>query len=148
VVGTAVLGEDEHRGPVRFLGRTAHAASGERCAPQQGLFERPRVEQVPGALLQIAAIQSAASEQRVTLAPSWLRLAAGPAWPSSSRCWLFATRAPSLWANATCRRALSSWCSWRGRLLSDLWGQLLSAACSVLLAFWNGLSDEPGHAIK
>jgi CHASE2 domain/Adenylate and Guanylate cyclase catalytic domain len=77
VVGTAVLGEDEHRGPVRFLGRTSYAPSGERCAPQQGLFERPRVEQVPGALLQIAAIQSAASEQRVTLAPAWLRLAAG-----------------------------------------------------------------------
>jgi len=77
VVGPAVLGEDEHRGPVRFLGRTAHAPSGERCEPQQGLFERPRVEQAPGALLQIAAIQSAASEQRVTLAPAWLRLAAG-----------------------------------------------------------------------
>src|SRR5262249_33705632 len=77
VVGTAVLGEDEHRGPVRFLGRAAHAPSSERCAPQRGLFERPRVEQVPGALLQIAAIQSAASERRVTLAPAWLRLAAG-----------------------------------------------------------------------
>jgi len=70
VVGTAVYGEDEHRGPVRFLGPAAHAPSSERCAPQQGLFERPRVEQVPGALLQIAAIQSAASEQRVTLAPA------------------------------------------------------------------------------
>src|SRR5262245_14503928 len=77
VVGTAVIGEDEHRGPVRFLGRTPPAPSGERCAPQQGLFERPQVEQVPGALLQIAAIQSAASEQRVILAPAWLRLIAG-----------------------------------------------------------------------
>jgi class 3 adenylate cyclase len=77
VVGTAVIGEDEHLGPVRFLGRAAHAPPGERCAPQQALFERPRVEQVPGALLQIAAIQSAASEQQVTLAPAWLRLAAG-----------------------------------------------------------------------
>jgi adenylate cyclase len=77
VVGTAVLGEDEHRGPTRFLGRTAPARSSERCAPQPGAFERPQVEQVPGALLQIAAIQSAASEQRVTLAPAWLRLVAG-----------------------------------------------------------------------
>jgi adenylate cyclase len=77
VVGTAVLGEDEHRGPTRFLGRVAPARSGERCAPQPGAFERPQVEQVPGALLQIAAIHSAASEQRVTLAPAWLRLAAG-----------------------------------------------------------------------
>ena len=77
VVGTAVLGEDEHRGPTRFLGRTAPARSSERCAPQPGTFERPQVEQVPGALLQIAAIQSAASEQRVTLAPAWLRLVAG-----------------------------------------------------------------------
>jgi len=77
VVGTAMLGEDEHRGPTRFLGRVAPAQSGERCAPQPGAFERPQVEQVSGALLQIAAIQSAASEQRVTLAPAWLRLAAG-----------------------------------------------------------------------
>jgi adenylate cyclase len=77
VVGTAVLGEDEHRGPTRFLGRTAPARSSERCAPQPGVFERPQVEQVPGALLQIAAIQSAASEQRITLAPAWLRLVAG-----------------------------------------------------------------------
>ena len=42
-----------------------------------GLFERPQSEQVPGALLQIAAIQSAASERRVTLAPAWLRVGAG-----------------------------------------------------------------------
>jgi class 3 adenylate cyclase len=77
VVGTAVLGEDEHRGPTRFLGHTAPARSSERCAPQPRAFERPQVEQVPGALLQIAAIQSAASEQRVTLAPAWLRLVAG-----------------------------------------------------------------------
>jgi class 3 adenylate cyclase/CHASE2 domain-containing sensor protein len=77
VVGTTVVGEDEHRGPTRFLGRAAQAPPGERCAPQQGLFERPQVEQVPGALLQIAAIQSAASERRVTLAPAWLRVAAG-----------------------------------------------------------------------
>ena len=88
VVGTAVYGEDEHRGPVRFLGPAAHAPSSERCAPQQGLFERPRVEQVPGALLQIAAIQSAASEQRVTLAPAWLRLAGG-----ASLAFLFAMMA-------------------------------------------------------
>lgn len=77
VVGTAVVGEDEHRGPARFLSRAEHAPSSERCAPQRGLFERSRVEQVPGVLLQIAAIQSAASEQRVTLAPPWLRLVAG-----------------------------------------------------------------------
>lgn len=77
VVGTAVVGEDEHRGPTRFLGRIAPGRGGGRCAPQPGSFERPRVEQVPGALLQIAAIQSADSKQPVTLAPGWLRLAAG-----------------------------------------------------------------------
>jgi class 3 adenylate cyclase/CHASE2 domain-containing sensor protein len=77
LVGTTVVGEDEHRGPMRFLGRVALAPSGGRCMPLPGNFERPRVEQVPGALLQIAAIQSAASERRVTLAPEWLRLSAG-----------------------------------------------------------------------
>jgi adenylate cyclase len=46
VVGTALLGEDEHRGPTRFLG---HASR------------------------QIAASQSAASDRAVTLAPAWLR---------------------------------------------------------------------------
>lgn len=77
VVGTTVVGEDEHRGPMRFLGRVAFPPSDGRCTTQPGAFERPQVEQVPGALLQIAAIQSAASEQRVTLAPTWLRLTAG-----------------------------------------------------------------------
>jgi class 3 adenylate cyclase len=77
VVGTAVLGEDEHRGPTRYLGRARHAPSSDRCAPQKGLFERPELEHGPGALLQIAAIQSAASDRPVTLADAWLRLLAG-----------------------------------------------------------------------
>jgi class 3 adenylate cyclase len=77
VVGTAVLGEDEHRGPTRYLGRAQHTRSSDRCAPQTGLFGRPELENGPGALLQIAAIQSAASERPVTLAEAWLRLIAG-----------------------------------------------------------------------
>lgn len=77
VVGTTVLGEDEHRGPARFLGRTPPTRPGGRCAPQQALVERAHVDPVPGVLLQIAAIQSAAPNQRVELAPAWLRLAGG-----------------------------------------------------------------------
>jgi adenylate cyclase len=77
IVGTTVPGEDEHRGPGRFLGRPTVTPPSDRCAPQQGLFERPQSEHLPGALLQIAAMQSAASERRVTLAPAWLRLGAG-----------------------------------------------------------------------
>ncbi|HEY6994110.1 MAG TPA: CHASE2 domain-containing protein, partial [Xanthobacteraceae bacterium] len=77
VVGTAVLGEDEHRGPVRFLGRAQLAPAGDRCAPEQGRLSRPQVEHAPGVLLQIAAVQSAASERPVTLAPAWLRVVAG-----------------------------------------------------------------------
>ncbi len=77
VVGTAVLGEDEHRGPTRFLGRASRAPAGDGCAPRRGLFERPEPEQGPGALLQIAAIQSAASDRPITLAETWLRLLAG-----------------------------------------------------------------------
>ena len=77
VVGTAVLGEDEHRGPTRFLGGGRLAAPTDRCAPHIGLFKRPDIDNAPGALMQIAAIQSAASERRVSLAPKWLRLVAG-----------------------------------------------------------------------
>jgi adenylate cyclase len=77
VVGTTVPGEDEHRGPGRFLGPPTVTPAGDRCAPQLGLFERPQSEHLPGVLLQIAAMQSAASERRVTLAPAWLRLGAG-----------------------------------------------------------------------
>ena len=77
VVGTAVLGEDEHRGPTRFLGAGSFAHSNERCAPHSALFQRHHTENAPGALMQIAAIQSAASEHPVTLAPTWLRLIAG-----------------------------------------------------------------------
>jgi adenylate cyclase len=76
VIGTTVLGEDEHRGPARFLGRAAAASSGDRCAPQSSLIDR-QGDQVPGVLLQIAAMQSAASERPVTLASAWLRLCAG-----------------------------------------------------------------------
>ena len=79
VIGTTVLGEDEHRGPARFLGAAAGPSPGDRCAPRPGLVERRHGDQVPGALLQIAAIQSAASDRPVLLAPAWLRLGAG-AW--------------------------------------------------------------------
>ena len=79
VIGTTVLGEDEHRGPARFLGAAVAPSPGDRCAPRTGLVERRHGDQVPGALLQIAAIQSAASNRPVLLAPAWLRLGAG-AW--------------------------------------------------------------------
>ena len=77
VVGTAVLGEDEHRGPTRFLGAGRFAPPTERCAPGTELFRRSHSDNAPGALMQIAAIQSAASERPVMLAPAWLRLMAG-----------------------------------------------------------------------
>jgi class 3 adenylate cyclase len=76
-VGTAVLGEDEHRGTTRFLGGGRLAPATDRCAPHIGLFKRPDIDNAPGALMQIAAIQSAASERPVSLAPKWLRLIAG-----------------------------------------------------------------------
>jgi class 3 adenylate cyclase len=74
VVGTAVPGEDEHRGPERFLRHAAPVASSHNCAPRSGLVGRP--DGLPGALLQIAAIQSAASARPVTLAPAFLRATA------------------------------------------------------------------------
>ena len=77
VVGTAVLGEDEHRGPTRFLGHPSRTSPGDRCAPRTGMFERPEPDNAPGALIQIAAIQSAASDRPLTLASPWLRLVAG-----------------------------------------------------------------------
>jgi class 3 adenylate cyclase len=77
VVGTTVPGEDEHRGPGRFLGRATISPAGDHCAPRQGVLDRPQAEHLPGALLQIAAIQSAAGDRRVILAPGWLRLSAG-----------------------------------------------------------------------
>ena len=76
VIGTSVLGEDEHRGPTRFLGRASTEPQGDACAPRRGAFPREDPETGPGALLQIAAIQSAASERPVTLAPDWLRATA------------------------------------------------------------------------
>jgi adenylate cyclase len=73
VVGTSLLGEDEHRGPERFLRRATAVASAQNCAPRSGLAGREDQDRVPGAVLQIAAIQSAASERLVTLAPTPLR---------------------------------------------------------------------------
>jgi adenylate cyclase len=77
VVGTALLGEDEHRGPTRFLGYASPTSWSEPCAPRSGLFNRSEPENGPGALVQIAAIQSAASDRAVTLAPAWLRAIGG-----------------------------------------------------------------------
>lgn len=77
VVGTAVPGEDQHRGPTRFLGGGPPAPSADRCAPRNGLSKRSTPDNAPGALMQVAAIQSAASERPVTLAPTWLRFIAG-----------------------------------------------------------------------
>ena len=75
VVGTTVAGEDEQRGPTRFLGRTPPTAPSGRCAAQPGLVDREEVEAAPGVFLQIAAIQS--GDRQVQLAPTWLRLTAG-----------------------------------------------------------------------
>ena len=75
VVGTAVHGEDEHRGPTRFMS-PAKNGEAERCAPQSGIIRRALPEVIPGAFLQVAAIQAAASGHAVTLALPWLRFAA------------------------------------------------------------------------
>jgi len=80
VVGTSVLGEDEHRGPTRFFAASVpRSASNDGCEPKPGLAGRTEQESLPGALLQIAAIQSGASERRVSLAPDWLRVVSGAA---------------------------------------------------------------------
>jgi class 3 adenylate cyclase len=76
VVGTAVKGEDEHRGPTQFFGNTVHVPPSERCAPHKGLVQLGQPDEMPGALLQIGAIQSAASSHPVMLAPTWLRVTA------------------------------------------------------------------------
>jgi class 3 adenylate cyclase len=77
VVGTTVPGEDEHRGPTRFIGHADPVVGADRCAPQRGVIRRTLPDNVPGALIQIAAIQSAASPNTVTLAAPWLRFSAG-----------------------------------------------------------------------
>jgi class 3 adenylate cyclase/CHASE2 domain-containing sensor protein len=79
VVGTAVIGEDEHFGPTRFFDHPASVPASGRCVPQKWLVDRPETDSVPGALLQIAAIQSAASERPVTIAAAWERFLAGAA---------------------------------------------------------------------
>jgi class 3 adenylate cyclase len=75
VVGTAVKGEDEHRGPTQFFRDAVHVPPSERCAPHKGLVQRSQPDEIPGALLQVAAIQSAASSHPAMLAPPWLRVA-------------------------------------------------------------------------
>jgi class 3 adenylate cyclase/CHASE2 domain-containing sensor protein len=75
VIGTAVAGEDEHRGPARFLGHSA-AAHSAGCAPRSS-FDNSEGELVPGALLQIAALQSSMRDELVQLAPGWMRAALG-----------------------------------------------------------------------
>ncbi len=80
VVGTSVLGEDEHSSPTRFFWRSvAPPAETRQCEPGTAADARADDKIAPGALLQVAAIQSAASAQGVSLAPLWLRAAASVA---------------------------------------------------------------------
>jgi class 3 adenylate cyclase len=80
VVGTSILGEDEHRGPTRFFETAvAQAPEIDPCDPKVGLDGRVENGSMPGGLIQIAAIQSTASERRVSLASDWLRALAGAA---------------------------------------------------------------------
>ena len=73
--------EDEHRGPTRFMGQLA-AAWGRRRQLGRSLRAAARADpagragNVPGALLQIAAIQAAASGRPASLAARWLRFSA------------------------------------------------------------------------
>jgi class 3 adenylate cyclase/CHASE2 domain-containing sensor protein len=76
VVGTAVPGEDDHLGPTRFMRPAISSPPADRCAPHPGLIQRSQTEAVPGALLQVGAIQSAASPRPATLANTWLRFTA------------------------------------------------------------------------
>ena len=77
VIGTAVLGEDEHRGPTRFLAPSTNKPAGGPCTAQEEAPIDPQAESVAGALLQLAAIQSATSSRPVLLAGVSLRALAG-----------------------------------------------------------------------
>jgi class 3 adenylate cyclase len=75
VVGVAILGEDEHLGPVGLTAATSSNTSTAKCAPYHWADRRWDAEPIPGALLQIAAIQSAS--RPVQLAPPFWRAVAG-----------------------------------------------------------------------
>ncbi len=77
VVGTAVVGEDEHRGPTRYLGPGLARSSEGSCSPVVGAFAGPEPDLVPGALLQLSAIRSAMGTNPVRLADPWLRAILG-----------------------------------------------------------------------
>jgi class 3 adenylate cyclase len=76
VVGTALRGEDEHRGPTRFFGDSPQRLADAGCRPRDKFDVSPSAL-VPGALLQIAAIQSAMRADLVQIAPDWMRAASG-----------------------------------------------------------------------
>ena len=116
----------------------ADAFSGRRPPPRPARSVRTaqRAVQTPtrrpcagGAACKIAAIQSAASDRPVLLAPTWLRLIAGAGSRSFSPSWLCGTKARWHSASAMSRRARSCSCNWRGRLRSDWWARSFSAAC-------------------
>jgi adenylate cyclase len=77
VVGTAVAGEDEHRGPTRYFGSGHPRSPTGPCSPILGAFAGPDPDLVPGALLQLSAIRSAMSAHAVRLADPLLRAALG-----------------------------------------------------------------------
>ncbi len=72
IVGAGLDGEDEHRGPDRFLPAALPSDETPSCFGHAAAL-RPQ-GRVPGALLQAAALQSLLS-RRITLAPTWVRLA-------------------------------------------------------------------------
>ena len=142
VVGTSVLGEDEHRGPTRFFTASVpQTASEAGCDAKPGLAERAEQESLPGALLQIAAIQSGASERRVSLAPDWLRIVSGAA--LAVLFGMIALKDES--ALTISEHDVSPVSVMIGQLLRSLIiglagpflvGAMISVACFTLAAFW------------
>ena len=94
VVGTALPGEDIHRGPTRFVPTSPPPAPAGPCGPERAMGPASEGEPAPGALLHAAAIEGALGPRPVRAAPDALLAALGAALAGAFCALVLTAKAP------------------------------------------------------
>lgn len=94
VVGSALSGEDVHRGPTRFVSTGPAPVPAGPCAPERAMGPPVEGEPAPGALLHAAAIEGALAARPVRHGPDWVLAAAGAALAGAFSALVLTTKAP------------------------------------------------------
>lgn len=94
VIGSALPGEDEHRGPTRFVPTSAAQEAAGPCAPERADGPSHEGEPAPGALLHAAAIEGALGPHPLRPGAEWMLALAGAVLAGGFSALVLTTKAP------------------------------------------------------